>query len=45
MTCSLCSFCLPGDGFSETAAQAAVEGGVDLGRLRALAGMRKVVLV
>ena len=45
MTCSLCSFCLPGDGFAETAAQAAAEGGMDLGMLRVLADMRKVVLV
>ena len=36
---------LPSDGFAEAAAQAAAEGGVDLGMLRALAGMRKMVLV
>ena len=36
---------LPSDGFAEAAAQAAAEGGVDMGMLRALAGMRKVVLV
>ena len=36
---------LPADGFAEAAAQAAAEGGVDMGMLRALAGMRKVVLV